>query len=76
MYVCVCLKLEVFAAPAFLGVVMSLFVCSSLPPTAPSSSAAEEQEPFFQGIKKVKEDCQFSYCLFLTLILPFHLDSI
>lgn len=47
------LLLEVFAAPAFLGVAMSLFVCSSLPPTPPSSSAAEEQEPFFQGIKKL-----------------------
>ncbi|XP_031559501.1 solute carrier family 49 member A3-like [Actinia tenebrosa] len=48
------LMLEVFAAPAFLGVVMTtLGFCSSVPPTPPSHSAASQSEPFFVGLKTV-----------------------
>lgn len=45
--------MKVFAAPAFLAVVMSFFICSSLPPSPPSISAAEQHMPFLEGIKKV-----------------------
>ncbi|XP_067657381.1 solute carrier family 49 member A3-like [Haliotis asinina] len=39
---------------AGLGVVMATFgVCSSVPPTPPTSSAAEASEPFFAGLKKL-----------------------
>ncbi|RUS84086.1 hypothetical protein EGW08_008125 [Elysia chlorotica] len=47
MYVCTGVSL--------LGVLMSTCgVCSSLPPSPPSPSAAAQSEPFFLGIKKLK----------------------
>jgi hypothetical protein len=47
-------QLEVFAGPAFLGIVMATFcVCSSVPPTPPTHSAAFKSEPFFSGLKTV-----------------------
>ena len=48
-----------YAAPALLGIVLTTFgVCSSIPPTAPSSSAAEISESFIGGLKKV---CMFIF---------------
>jgi len=44
----------VFACPAYVGVVMTTFgVCSSLPPTPPSTSAAVPLQQFSAGVKQV-----------------------
>ena len=38
-------------------------VCSSLPPTPPTASAAEESEPFFKGLKKVRGSNKSAHAL-------------
>jgi FLVCR family MFS transporter 7 len=56
------LMLQIFAIPAYLGVLMTTFgVCSSVPPTPPSESAAEECETFLVGMKTLL--CIKSYWL-------------
>lgn len=48
------LMLHVFACPAYVGVLMTTFgVCSSVPPSPPSSSAAMPLEQFFVGVKQL-----------------------
>ena len=48
-------QLWIISGPAFLVMLTVTFgVCSSVPPTPPTASAAEESEPFFRGLKQVK----------------------
>ncbi|KAL3863356.1 hypothetical protein ACJMK2_005114 [Sinanodonta woodiana] len=48
------LALWVMTGPAVATVLLATFgICSSLPPTPPTSSAAEESEPFFKGLKQI-----------------------
>jgi len=51
--------LLVMTAPAALGFILSVAgVCSSQPPTPPTSSAEEATYPFIQGLKKCMRDPQ------------------
>jgi len=65
-----CLQLHVFACPAYVGVLMTTFgVCSSVPPSPPSSSAAMPLEQFFVGVKQVCSCCLlFFYQRFYLLM--------
>lgn len=48
------LMLNVFACPAYIGVLMTTFgVCSSVPPSPPSSSAAVPLQQFSVGVKQL-----------------------
>ncbi|KAH3789896.1 solute carrier family 49 member A3-like [Dreissena polymorpha] len=46
--------LWIITAPTLATLLMATFgVCSSIPPTPPTSSAEEKSEPFFQGLKQI-----------------------
>ncbi|XP_074641189.1 solute carrier family 49 member A3-like isoform X1 [Tubulanus polymorphus] len=48
------LMLQIYTGPTALAAVMTIFgVCSSVPPTPPTASAAEISEPFLKGLKKI-----------------------
>lgn len=50
-------QLAIQSIPAFLAVIMATFgICSSNPPTPPSSSAETPSEPFIIGVKKLAKN--------------------
>ncbi|KAK2180634.1 hypothetical protein NP493_434g00008 [Ridgeia piscesae] len=50
----------IYTIPATIVVVIATFgVCSSVPPTPPTASAAETSQPFFKGLKMIA--CRRSY---------------
>ncbi|CAH1258649.1 MFSD7 [Branchiostoma lanceolatum] len=52
--------LGVYCAPAGVGVLLATFgVCSSVPPSPPTASAAATSETFWQGIKKIVKNLQY-----------------
>ncbi|XP_035665722.1 solute carrier family 49 member A3-like [Branchiostoma floridae] len=51
--------LGVYCAPAGVGVLLATFgICSSVPPSPPTASAAATSETFWQGIKKIVRNLQ------------------
>ncbi|CAH1782577.1 unnamed protein product [Owenia fusiformis] len=51
------LMIIIFAIPAGVGVIMATAgIWSSVPPTPPTSSAANVSEPFFEGLKKLAKN--------------------
>jgi FLVCR family MFS transporter 7 len=47
-------QLWIITGPSLLVMFMATFgICSSVPPTPPTSSAEEKSEPFFEGLKQV-----------------------
>ena len=58
-------KMIVFTVPAVVTALMATFgFCSNMPPTPPSASAHVDSEPFFQGVKQVRESW---HILFLVI---------
>ncbi|KAI0211863.1 Solute carrier family 49 member A3 [Lamellibrachia satsuma] len=54
------LLMVIYTIPAAVVVIMATFgVCSSVPPTPPTASAAEISQPFFRGLKMIA--CSRSY---------------
>ncbi|XP_012938860.1 solute carrier family 49 member A3 [Aplysia californica] len=52
--------LYICTGASLFGVLLSTFgVCSSVPPSPPSPSAAAQSEPFFLGIKKLRKNFAF-----------------
>ena len=63
-------QLWIISGPAFFATLMATFgVWSSVPPTPPTASAAEDSEPFFKGLKQVIVVFCFYCCFHLWPII-------
>ncbi|XP_053406794.1 solute carrier family 49 member A3-like isoform X2 [Mercenaria mercenaria] len=60
------LLLWIITAPSLLVMFMATFgICSSVPPTPPTSSAEEKSEPFFQGLKQIVKNKRYWFLNFV-----------
>ena len=63
-------QMSIYTIPAGIVVVMATAgVCSSVPPTPPTASAAETSQPFFKGLKMVSRHARWRKHNVLLLIV-------
>ncbi|XP_060565003.1 solute carrier family 49 member A3-like [Ruditapes philippinarum] len=60
------LLLWIITGPSLLVMFMATFgICSSVPPTPPTSSAEEKSEPFFEGLKQILKNKRYWFLNFV-----------